>query len=118
MIHMFITGGYGGIGRRARFRFWWETVQVQVLLSAVKSGFLRHFGCLENPVFLCLTSTLTSTPMDEWKYIFVLNVADVFCSVFRCDKIKSRRWKMEKPDIFLFPFSSIALKDKGGSGIG
>ena len=26
--------GYGGIGRRARFRFWWETVQVQVLLSA------------------------------------------------------------------------------------
>ena len=34
MIHMFITGGYGGIGRRARFRFWWETVQVQVLLSA------------------------------------------------------------------------------------
>ena len=33
--------GYGGIGRRARFRFWWETVQVQVLLPAVeqeKSG--------------------------------------------------------------------------------
>ena len=29
------AGGYGGIGRRARFRFWWETVQVQVLLSAV-----------------------------------------------------------------------------------
>ena len=28
--------GYGGIGRRARFRFWWETVQVQVLLSALK----------------------------------------------------------------------------------
>ena len=26
--------GYGGIGRRARFRFWWETVQVQVLLPA------------------------------------------------------------------------------------
>ena len=26
--------GYGGIGRRARFRFWWATVQVQVLLSA------------------------------------------------------------------------------------
>ena len=26
--------GYGGIGRRARFRFWWETVQVQILLSA------------------------------------------------------------------------------------
>ena len=26
--------GYGGIGRRARFRFWWETVQVRVLLPA------------------------------------------------------------------------------------
>ena len=36
-----LTRGYGGIGRRARFRFWWETVQVQVLLPAVeqeKSG--------------------------------------------------------------------------------
>ena len=29
-------GGYGGIGRRAGFRFQWETVQVQILLSAVK----------------------------------------------------------------------------------
>ena len=28
------AGGYGGIGRRARFRFWSERVQVQVLLSA------------------------------------------------------------------------------------
>ena len=27
--------GYGGIGRRARFRFWSERVQVQVLLSAL-----------------------------------------------------------------------------------
>ena len=26
--------GCGGIGRRARFRFWWATVQVQVLSSA------------------------------------------------------------------------------------
>ena len=26
--------GCGGTGRRARFRFWWETVQVQVLLPA------------------------------------------------------------------------------------
>ncbi len=25
--------GYGGIGRRAGFRFQWETVQVQVLLA-------------------------------------------------------------------------------------
>ena len=28
--------GYGGIGRRAGFRFQWETVQVQILLSAGK----------------------------------------------------------------------------------
>ena len=28
--------GCGGIGRRARFRFWWETVQVQVLSPASK----------------------------------------------------------------------------------
>ena len=28
--------GYGGIGRRARFRFWWETVQVQVLSPALR----------------------------------------------------------------------------------
>ncbi|KLU68254.1 MAG: hypothetical protein RHS_5935 [Robinsoniella sp. RHS] len=40
--------GYGGIGRRARFRFWWETVQVQVLLSA-------GYGICENTVdSLCL----------------------------------------------------------------
>lgn len=26
--------GYGGIGRHARFRFWWATVQVRLLLSA------------------------------------------------------------------------------------
>ena len=42
-----LTGGYGGIGRRAGFRFQWETVQVQVLLSAVnfksvwKQGLIR-----------------------------------------------------------------------------
>lgn len=38
-----IIGGYGGIGRRARFRFWWETVQVQVLLTAV--GFEIEYCC-------------------------------------------------------------------------
>ena len=38
MMHI---SGYGGIGRRAGFRFQWETVQVQVLLSAVQ----------KNPVF-------------------------------------------------------------------
>ena len=34
--------GYGGIGRRARFRFWWETVQVQVLLPAVLKDVKKH----------------------------------------------------------------------------
>ena len=33
--------GYGGIGRRARFRFWWETVQVQVLLPALNGANLN-----------------------------------------------------------------------------
>ena len=28
---------YGGIGRRARFRIWWATVQVQVLLPVPKA---------------------------------------------------------------------------------
>ncbi len=31
-----LLSGCGGIGRRARFRFWWETVQVQVLSAALK----------------------------------------------------------------------------------
>ena len=34
MVSSIGVSGYGGIGRRARFRFWWETVQVQVLLPA------------------------------------------------------------------------------------
>ena len=33
-VKIFHVGGYGGIGRRAGFRFQWETVQVRVLLSA------------------------------------------------------------------------------------
>ena len=36
-----MKSGYGGIGRRARFRFWWETVQVQVLLSAPEGANLN-----------------------------------------------------------------------------
>ena len=38
--HIFDLCGCGGIGRRARFRFWWETVQVQVLLTAEKRPLL------------------------------------------------------------------------------
>ena len=38
LVNSGFLSGHGGIGRRARFRFWWETVQVQVLLSAVKSA--------------------------------------------------------------------------------
>ena len=33
--------GYGGIGRHARFRFWWATVQVQVLLPAPERFWLQ-----------------------------------------------------------------------------
>ena len=33
---LYIECGYGGIGRRAGFRFLWATVQVQLLLSAPK----------------------------------------------------------------------------------
>ena len=33
--------GYGGIGRRAGFRFQWETVQVQLLLAA-PSGYMSY----------------------------------------------------------------------------
>ena len=37
-----LLSGYGGIGRRAGFRFQWATVQVQVLLSAlVKRRFVN-----------------------------------------------------------------------------
>ena len=56
MIHMFITGGYGGIGRRARFRFWWETVQVRVLLSAAKT--LAFAGVFYMEKILCQTGDM------------------------------------------------------------
>ena len=36
--------GYGGIGRRARFRSWSERVQVRVLLSAVYGSLVRTGG--------------------------------------------------------------------------
>ena len=35
------AGGYGGIGRHARFRFWFARVQVQVLLSAPECPYLN-----------------------------------------------------------------------------
>ena len=37
-VKIFHVGGYGGIGRRAGFRFQWETVQVRLLLSAGKAA--------------------------------------------------------------------------------
>ena len=51
--HIFDLCGCGGIGRRARFRFWWETVQVQVLLSAGTP--YRHKNrmfLLKHPIFV------------------------------------------------------------------
>ena len=41
--------GYGGIGRRAGFRFQWATVQVQILLSALED--VDKLGIL----FICTT---------------------------------------------------------------
>ena len=41
-----MLSGHGGLGRRARFRFSWETVQVQVLLPVFnddKRGFPEVF---------------------------------------------------------------------------
>ena len=54
--------GYGGIGRRARFRFWWETVQVQVLLSAepLKIGCFRKILWRNPKDFLCFDSNFDS----------------------------------------------------------
>ena len=43
----------GGIGRHARFRFWWETVGVQVPLGAPKK---RRFLFLEVSTFLFFES--------------------------------------------------------------
>ena len=48
--------GYGGIGRRARFRFWWETVQVQVLLPARKNKSRKYDDCLAKSTYLWLLS--------------------------------------------------------------
>ncbi len=53
-------GGYGGIGRRAGFRFQWATVQVQVLLSARKRRFMNYH---EAP-FLFVLSVLSG--LNEW----------------------------------------------------
>ena len=43
--------GCGGIGRHARFRFWWATVQVQILSPAslkplIFKGFFSVFAAL------------------------------------------------------------------------
>ena len=43
-IGIFVLSGYGGIGRRAGFRFQWATVQVQVLLSADLKSCLHSFA--------------------------------------------------------------------------
>ena len=66
-----MAGGHGGIGRRARFRFWWETVQVRVLLSAEEEaktlGFTRVLASfawngkgLQEEWIMVLTAVLTS----------------------------------------------------------
>ncbi len=58
--HWTPVSGYGGIGRRARFRFWWETVQVQVLLTAWKERLIQAF-------FLCIT---TGSPQNVFSIVY------------------------------------------------
>ncbi len=70
--------GYGGIGRRARFRFWWETVQVQVLLTALLKSSVFTGINVNTELFLILknnksTNFFTVVPMLEqpvWSCIF------------------------------------------------
>ncbi len=47
--------GCGGIGRHARFRFWWATVQVQVLSPALRKGVS---GSCPRPLFSVWVETL------------------------------------------------------------
>ena len=48
--------GCGGIGRRARFRFWWETVQVQVLLPALDSVKSKSGGIVSDAAAFVIRS--------------------------------------------------------------
>ncbi len=50
-----LISGCGGIGRHARFRFWWATVQVQVLSPAVRR---RTLGMCPGSFFLLRVETL------------------------------------------------------------
>lgn len=49
--------GYGGIGRHARFRILWETVQVQVLLPAPSRGYKKDIA-RGNPDFIGVSTVL------------------------------------------------------------
>lgn len=62
MVSSIGVSGYGGIGRRARFRFWWETVQVQVLLPAVSKDVKKHRDSLYLLGFPVLSIFLFSCP--------------------------------------------------------
>ena len=52
MIYCQSVCGHGGIGRRARFRFKWETVQVQVLLPVLFTRVSEVFITSEILIFL------------------------------------------------------------------
>ena len=55
LLLVFIISGCGGIGRHARFRFWWATVQVQVLSPALRKGVS---GSCPRPLFSVWVETL------------------------------------------------------------
>ena len=51
----------GEIGRRARFRFWWISVQVQVLSLAPWRVFLQHLKCCRTLAFFISQFALQQT---------------------------------------------------------
>ena len=67
--------GYGGIGRRAGFRFRWATVQVQILLSAPEKGYKIDVA-RENPdvigVFTVYTAKFPRAVLTDIKMMFSL----------------------------------------------
>ena len=88
-------GGYGGIGRHARLRIWWATVQVQVLLPAPKSSrlfggwilvWVRGYWVLPARSAAAATDAamLHPSPFREFKSCFPVRPASFLASGFCC----------------------------------
>lgn len=80
--------GYGGIGRHARFRILWETVQVQVLLPAPWRVFLQHLKSCKNTRFLY--SEFTGGVVDDYAFSCIYGH-------FR-DRQGQYRWDLDRSD--------------------